>query len=95
MSTQTPTEERSTAIRPTYIELGVDSRGASHCWHTPSNTVHVVDAHGVRTHRFDLEDTALPSIDAYCAHVAEKRQWAYRGYAADLVSAMVVNVEGV
>jgi hypothetical protein len=68
-------------IRPHYIRLGVDNRGADHVYQTTSETIHIIHEDGSRGRRLVPADK---TIDDYMAAVADAHGWAVERYGADL-----------
>ncbi|ELZ96083.1 hypothetical protein C440_05817 [Haloferax mucosum ATCC BAA-1512] len=58
-----------------YLELGVDSEGATHVWNVWDNVVHVV-AGGDRKRTEDLDATRAGDALNWVAFVADRRGWA-------------------
>lgn len=84
MSTYDTRHDKSRGYRPTHIVLGTDAAGATHHYHTPTETVHVV-RDGTREH---VELLCGRPVDEWIMFVREVRGWADRQYGlgiADLV----------
>lgn len=73
--------------RPDYIHIGVDATGAVHCWHAPTNTVHVIYA-GRRRQRIQIDAVAdFADIDHYAVVIGRRRGWRDIEYGIDAVFA--------
>ena len=73
-----PTDESVLAyrVRPTHVHLGIDSRGAAHCWHLPTNSVHIIRPDGSRKKRIDITNTEfIEDVDHYVVEMGERRGW--------------------
>jgi hypothetical protein len=55
MTTNTRQAKKSTDPRPAYIRLGVDNRGAHHCYDTRTETIHIIHDDGSRERKL-LDD---------------------------------------
>lgn len=90
MSTNTRQSERRNGIRPNYIPLGIDERGAHHCYDTVTETIHIVHADGSRGRRvLDGGD-----VDDWMDAVADGWGWTYRQYGGDLLDILTEQLEG-
>lgn len=78
MSTETPTQGKRTAYRPTYFSLGTDAEGAHYCADTTGafDTVHVI-RDGERVKRYALRHK---TIDHFFAAVADSIGWETKDY---------------
>jgi hypothetical protein len=66
-----------------YCHLGIDTTGAAHCWHAPTNTVHVI-YEGRRRQRIALDAVAdFASVDDYMHELERRRGWASREFGFD------------
>jgi len=73
-----PTDESVSANRhrPAYVHLGIDGAGAAHCWHTDSNSVHVIGPDGTREKRVSITDTEfVADVDHYVVEIGQRRDW--------------------
>jgi len=80
MSTKDSTADKATdrTVRKRHVVMGVDDTGAVHHYHTPTETVHVVDSDEGRQHREDISD---PRDDTrWVAYVGQQRGWADQWY---------------
>lgn len=57
--------------RPRYIHLGVDAAGASHCYHTPTESVYEIRDGAIR----DRRQLGHRSIETYITAVGDERDW--------------------
>jgi len=65
-----------TEYRPDYILVGIDTRGASHCWDRQTDTIHIVHQDGGRERK--LLDAG--TIDDYVEAVADAHGWDHQRY---------------
>lgn len=72
-------DDSAASVRPTYIVLGVDERGASHVYDTDTETVHLVHDDGSRGRRVIGEGQ---TVDEWMDAVADGWGWANRRYGA-------------
>jgi hypothetical protein len=72
-------DDSAASVRPTYIVLGVDERGASHVYDTDTETVHIVHDDGSRGRRVIGEGQ---TVDEWMDAVADGWGWANRRYGA-------------
>lgn len=91
MSTYETSVERSTAVRPRTILLGIDEAGAHHVWRTRRDVVHVVHPDRGRTHRQRLRGH---SIEEYMAHVESQRGFADPRYGVSFIDMLAEAFEG-
>lgn len=70
MSTKSPQSKRST-VRDKHIVVGVDGRGAHHCYDTQTETVHIVHSDGSRGRKI----LGRHSINDYIDAVSESYGW--------------------
>jgi hypothetical protein len=81
-------------VRPTHVHLGIDSRGAAHCWRLPTNSVHIIRPDGTREQRISITDTAfVDDIDHYVVVLGGRRGWdelryGFQAFAERLVEAV-------
>jgi hypothetical protein len=75
----TPAADESVSAnrhQPTYVHLGIDGAGAAHCWHTDSNSVHVIAPDGTREKRVSITDTEfVADVDHYVVEIGARRDW--------------------
>ena len=63
-------------VRPAYVHLGIDSRGAAHCWHLQTNSVHIIRPDGTRKKRIDITNTEfIEDVDHYVVDLGDRRGW--------------------
>ena len=84
-------ETSGTDPRPAYIVLGVDERGAHHCYDTRTETVHIVHSDGSRGRR--LLDGG--DVDDWMDAVEGGWGWSTKKYGVGLVEILVDSVEGL
>jgi hypothetical protein len=78
-------DQESTAVRPTYVPLGVDAEGRHHVYRTTNETVHVVGRDCGREH---VEPIGRRPVDEWMTFVAERRGWDRRDYGQGLGAAV-------
>lgn len=83
MSQTTPTTKSSAAahvLETAYCHLGVDRQGAAHCWHAPTNTIHVI-YNGRRRQRIPIDGVReFRSVDHYVHRIEAERGWQTRAF---------------
>lgn len=88
MSTTTTPQKKPTnrnGVRPAYIVLGVDARGAQHCYDTRTETVHIVHDDGSRERRV----LGTQTVDDWMAAVETSWGWDVERYGVDLVDVLL------
>lgn len=81
MKPEMPNRKKRTGVRPTYIELGEDTKGAWHLFRTVDETIHVVQD-GARIQRFDLDGTSADEYVQFVRDDVDDRDWATRKFLA-------------
>ena len=82
--------KKSTAVRPAYIPLGIDERGAHHCYDTTTETIHIVHDDGSRGRR--LLDGG--DVDDWMDAVEDSWGWVKKQYGVSLTEMLVEAAEG-
>jgi hypothetical protein len=77
-------------IRPHYIRLGVDDRGADHVYQTTTETIHIVHEDGSRGRRIVPTDK---TIDDYMDAVRDAQGWRVERYGASLTEMLAETVD--
>lgn len=73
---------KRTDPRPTYIQLGQDTDGASHVYRTTDETIHVVqDCERVK--KFVLDSRTVDDYVKFVRDEVDGREWENRRYIAD------------
>ena len=94
MSTDTRTGQKSSGtnrngVRPQYIPLGTDERGAHHCYDTVTDTIHIIHDDGSRGRRvLDGGD-----VDDWMDAVSDAHGWKKRQYGVSLLEMLTDAVE--
>lgn len=78
-SDDTGTDTDGASVRPSYIPLGIDERGASHVYDTETETVHIVREDGSRGRRVIAADQ---TVEEWVDAVADGWGWETRRYGA-------------
>lgn len=91
MATNAIRSQERTAVRPKYISLGRDEKGAVHTYRTTDETVHVVDEDGNRTHLQPLGDK---SVDEWMGYVDARRGWNKRDYGLSICDMLEMQLGG-
>jgi len=92
--TSTATEKSTTTnrngARPAYIRLGVDERGAHHCYDTRTETIHIVHDDGSRERKCVGQNT----VDDWMDTVRTGWGWEVERYGVGLVGMLADSLEG-
>jgi len=92
-SDKSPTTDRTNrnGVRPKYLPLGTDGKGASHIYRTADRTVIVV-ADGGRELQRQLDSRT--DVDDWMDFVTEQRGWERKQYGVGLVEMLTDALEG-